>query len=89
VDSGVQRDPDQIPAVIEPILDNSSDIVIGLRFLTDSDRQKVPKNRSSGIKTITKVDQFASYSEISDAQSGFRACGKRARPSISIPGCNY
>jgi glycosyltransferase involved in cell wall biosynthesis len=86
LDSDGQHDPDQIPAIIEPILNNSSDIVIGSRFLTDSDRQKVPKYRSAGIKTITKVTQYASYSEISDAQSGFRAYGKRALSSISISG---
>jgi glycosyltransferase involved in cell wall biosynthesis len=84
LDSDGQHDPDQIPAIIEPILNNSSDIVIGSRFLTDSDRQKVPKYRSAGIKTITKVAQYASYSEISDAQSGFRAYGKRALSCISI-----
>jgi hypothetical protein len=46
--------------------------------------QRVPKYRYAGIKTITKAAQYASYSEITDAQSGFRAYGKRALSRINI-----
>jgi glycosyltransferase involved in cell wall biosynthesis len=84
LDSDGQHDPDQIPAIIEPILNKASDIVIGSRFLTRLDTQKVPKYRYAGIKTITKATQYASYSEITDAQSGFRAYGKRALSNINI-----
>ena len=34
---------------------------------------KVPLYRSVGIKTITRLVQFASYAKLTDAQSGFRA----------------
>jgi len=45
---------------------------------------KVPRYRSFGIKTITKLAQSASYSGISDSQSGFRAYSKNALSKINL-----
>jgi glycosyltransferase involved in cell wall biosynthesis len=84
LDSDGQHDPDQIPAVIEPIVRDGFDLVIGSRYLRDSDREKVPKYRSLGIKTITRVTQYTSYSDITDAQSGFRAYGRQALSMINL-----
>jgi glycosyltransferase involved in cell wall biosynthesis len=84
LDSDGQHDADQIPTLIQPIVKESCDIVIGSRFLTESDKQRVPKYRYAGIKTITKVAHYASFNNITDAQSGFRAYGKRALSSIDL-----
>jgi len=77
LDSDGQHDPDQIPDVIEPIK-QGFDIVLGSRYLRNNDKVKVPKIRSFGIKTITKLAQSASYKGITDSQSGFRAYSKNA-----------
>lgn len=84
LDSDGQHDPSQIPRVIQPIVSDGYDIVIGSRFLNDADRKKVPSYRSFGIKTITKFTQLASYNNITDAQSGFRAYSKNALNKIDI-----
>jgi glycosyltransferase involved in cell wall biosynthesis len=84
IDSDGQHNPDQIPELIEPILRGGFDLVIGSRFLTNHDSKKIPRYRSIGIKTITKVAQYASYNGITDAQSGLRAYGKRALSSINL-----
>lgn len=84
LDSDGQHDPDQIPGVVGPILNKESDIVIGSRFTSKPNSQNIPKYRSAGIKTITRIAQYASYGEITDAQSGFRAYNKRALSSIKI-----
>lgn len=84
IDADGQHDPEQIPAVIEPILHGECDIVIGSRFLTEEDRRRVPSYRSFGIKTITKVVQMASYNELTDAQSGFRAYSRKALSRIQV-----
>jgi len=75
LDSDGQHNPDEIPLFLEPILNNGFDMVIGSRFLNDNDRKKVPVYRSIGIKTITRT---ISYTNVSDAQSGFRAYSKNA-----------
>jgi glycosyltransferase involved in cell wall biosynthesis len=84
LDSDGQHDPNQIPDILEPILNDTFDIVVGSRFLTDKDKKKVPMYRSIGIKTITRLTQLASYSYLSDAQSGFRAYNKNALSKIYI-----
>jgi glycosyltransferase involved in cell wall biosynthesis len=84
LDSDGQHNPDQIPRLIEPILHDGFDIVIGSRFLNDEDSEKVPSYRSFGIKTITRFAQSASYNNITDAQSGFRAFSKNALYKIDL-----
>lgn len=85
LDADGQHDPNQIPDVIRPILMGESDIVIGSRFLNDSDRKRVPGYRSFGIRTITRLAQVASYyDDLTDAQSGFRAYNKTALAKISL-----
>jgi glycosyltransferase involved in cell wall biosynthesis len=84
LDSDGQHDPDQIPDIIDPIVKGECDIVIGSRFLTNKDSQKVPRYRSVGIKTITKITQYASYEGITDAQSGFRAYNRNALSKIEL-----
>ena len=54
LDSDGQHNPDQIPAVVEPIVRDGFDLVIGSRFLGNSDREKVPKYRSLGIKVYNQ-----------------------------------
>jgi glycosyltransferase involved in cell wall biosynthesis len=73
LDSDGQHDPDQIPRLLQPILENKADLVIGSRFLTSDERTNVPKYRTFGIKTITRFTQAACYDKITDATSGFRA----------------
>jgi glycosyltransferase involved in cell wall biosynthesis len=83
LDSDGQHDPDQIAQVIEP-LKQGFDIVIGSRFLKRDGKEKVPRYRSFGIKTITKVTQAASYHGLTDSQSGFRAYSKNALSKINL-----
>jgi glycosyltransferase involved in cell wall biosynthesis len=84
LDSDGQHNADQIPSVIEPIVNDGIDLVIGSRFLSDQDKQKVPMYRSVGIRTITKLTRAASYNNITDAQSGFRAYSKNALSKLNL-----
>jgi hypothetical protein len=60
------------------------DIVIVYRFMDFKDRMKIPTYRSVGIKAITKLTNKASYIHLTDAQSGFRAYGRRALEQIKL-----
>ena len=84
LDSDGQHDPDQIPRVIDPILNHGFDVVIGSRYLTASDRKRVPLYRGTGIKIITRLAHKVSYEGITDAQSGFRAYSKNAIEKIEL-----
>jgi glycosyltransferase involved in cell wall biosynthesis len=84
LDSDGQHNPDEIPQLIEPLLKQRFDMVIGSRFLDSNGKEKVPRYRSFGIKTITKLTRAASYSGITDSQSGFRAYNKNALSKINL-----
>jgi glycosyltransferase involved in cell wall biosynthesis len=84
IDSDGQHDPDEIPDLIKPILEEGFDITIGSRFITSQDKVKIPAYRSLGIKAITRLAHYASYNNITDAQSGFRAYNNKAITSINL-----
>jgi glycosyltransferase involved in cell wall biosynthesis len=84
IDSDGQHNPDQIPDVIKPIVEEGFEIVVGSRFLNAKDMQRVPRYRSLGIKTITRLNQSASYNNITDSQNGFRAYGKNALLKLNL-----
>ena len=83
LDSDGQHNPDQIPHLIEQIREGF-DIVIGSRFLRKDDKEKVPRVRSFGIRTITKLTQTGASGKITDSQSGFRAYSKNALSKINL-----
>ena len=55
-----------INLVLEPIIKDKSDIVIGSRFLNESD--KVPGYRKFGIKTITSLTNVVSGTNITRSE---------------------
>jgi glycosyltransferase involved in cell wall biosynthesis len=77
LDADMQHNPEDIPRLVKPILDGEADIVVGSRLLHEHG-EEIPKSRRFGIKTITKLANAASYKELTDAQSGFRAYSRKA-----------
>ena len=71
-DSDGQHKVSEIENVIEPIVKNDADIVIGSRFL-GSIEGKIPVYRKMGIKVITNLVNSGTGKKITDSQSGFRA----------------
>ena len=84
LDSDGQHDPEQIPNIVEPILKNRFDIVIGSRFIANERDVRIPSYRSFGIKTITKFTRQASYKNLTDAQSGFRGYSRHAIETMNL-----
>jgi glycosyltransferase involved in cell wall biosynthesis len=84
IDADGQHDPEQIPTIVEPILKDGFDIVIGSRFKDGRDDLRIPLHRSFGIKTITKFTKQASYKNLTDAQSGFRGYKRHALETMNL-----
>ena len=74
-DADGQHQVEDIKKVIEPILKNKVDVVIGSRFL-ENKNVSTPEYRKIGIKLITKVTNSTLKEKITDSQSGFRAYNK-------------
>ena len=80
-DADGQHDVHDIEKVIKPILDKKADLVIGSRFLNESEND-IPSYRKTGIKIITKITNTSLKEKISDSQSGFRAYNKEVLSKI-------
>jgi len=78
LDADGQHDPCDIPKLLEPIIEDEADLVIGSRFL----RKNVPKYRIFGQKVLDVLTNFASEAKITDSQSGFRALNRKALKHI-------
>ena len=72
-DADLQHDENDIPKIVQPIIDNTADIVIGSRFLQNNDGVK--NYRKFGIKLITMLVNSFMNNHLSDAESGLRAYG--------------
>ena len=70
-----------IDSVLKPIKENTAAIVIGSRFLGET--KDLPKYRKIGIKAITGLTNTLTGSNITDAQSGFRAYSKKVLDEIT------
>jgi glycosyltransferase involved in cell wall biosynthesis len=81
-DADGQHRIEDIKQVIQPIIENKTDIVIGSRFLNE-EKNEVPEYRKVGIKIITKVTNVSINQKITDSQSGFRAYSKQVLEKLS------
>lgn len=76
VDADGQHNPDQISQLIQPILDNRADMVIGSRFLSAESNYTPPVMRQIGMHLFSNITSLIVGHPITDTTSGFRAIGK-------------
>jgi len=76
IDGDGQHNPDEIPAVVAPVLEGRADLVIGSRFL--GTRADVPLYRRFGQIVLNIFTNASADFSSTDSQSGFRALSKRA-----------
>ena len=75
-DADGQHRIEDIKNVIKPVVNEEADLVIGSRFLDESEKE-VPQYRKVGIKVITKITNASIKKQLTDSQSGFRAYSKK------------
>ncbi|MEN6343534.1 MAG: glycosyltransferase family 2 protein [Methanospirillum sp.] len=76
IDGDGQHNPDEIPALVAPILEVGADLVIGSRFLgTDAE---IPAYRRFGQHVLNIFTSASADYSSTDSQSGFRALSRRA-----------
>jgi glycosyltransferase involved in cell wall biosynthesis len=82
IDGDGQHNPDEIPRLLMPVIENGADLVIGSRFLDG--HCIFPKYRKFGINIITFLFNLASRAKVSDSQSCYRAYSKRALNLLTV-----
>ena len=80
LDADSQHNPNEIPILIKPISEGF-DLVIGSR---EAQKDKTPAYRRIGQKILLRSTRFASKTNISDSECGFRAFSKRAISELEL-----
>jgi len=72
LDGDGQHDPADLGTVIQPILSDEADLVIGSRFM-NTDRPEMPLHRYFGIKFFNGLLRLFTGVRLTDCTSGFKA----------------
>ena len=74
LDSDGSHQPEEIPLVVQCMMENKVDFVIGSRFFnTDVNKAKIPNVNRIGNRMFSNLIRLLTGVKISDSQSGFRA----------------
>ena len=90
IDGDGQHDPDEIPAVVAPVIAGEADLVIGSRFLNT--RAEIPAYRRAGqlvLNRFTNLSVDGGGFTTTDSQSGFRALSRRALENLTFASEGY
>jgi glycosyltransferase involved in cell wall biosynthesis len=74
-----QMDPADLPALLDPVVENRADYAKGNRLVTGEAWKKIPHVRYLGNAALTFLTKIASgYWYITDSQSGYTALNRKA-----------
>jgi glycosyltransferase involved in cell wall biosynthesis len=77
IDGDGQHDPAQLPAILEPVLDDEADMVVGSRFADGGDSEfRSSFTRRLGIRLFARTISLVIRQKVTDTTSGFRAVNR-------------
>jgi glycosyltransferase involved in cell wall biosynthesis len=85
MDGDGQMNPDDLPALLDPVVEDKADYSKGNRLFTGEAYQKIPKVRYFGNAFLSLFTKIASgYWHVADSQSGYTAINKKALRLIDL-----
>ena len=78
IDGDGQHNPDEIPDLIRPIVEDGADVVNGSRYINGPE-ENTPAYRRVGQKVLDIATNISAGIKITDSQSGFRAFSSSAK----------
>ncbi|PIP39674.1 MAG: ribonuclease BN [Desulfobacterales bacterium CG23_combo_of_CG06-09_8_20_14_all_51_8] len=79
MDGDGQMDPNDLPLLLDPVVEDRADYAKGNRLFTGEAYQKIPKIRYFGNAFLSLFTKIASgYWHVADSQSGYTAINKKA-----------
>ncbi len=78
-----QMNPDDLPALLDPVVEGKADYSKGNRLFTGKAFQKIPTIRYFGNSVLSLMTKIASgYWNVADSQSGYTVINKKALKTI-------
>jgi glycosyltransferase involved in cell wall biosynthesis len=84
LDGDGQHDPNEIPNILQPILQDYADVAVGSRFIDKDSTSTMPWYRRAGIKLISKLVNNKTGQGVADTQSGFRAYSGKCLEALDV-----
>jgi glycosyltransferase involved in cell wall biosynthesis len=82
-----QMDPEDLPAILDPVVDGEAHYTKGNRLVTGEAFRKIPKVRFFGNSVLSLLTKIASgYWHVADSQTGYTAINKEALRVIDWDG---
>jgi len=74
-----QMDPEDLPNLLDPIVEDKTDYAKGNRLVTGDAWNTIPKVRYFGNSALTLMTKIASgYCHVTDSQTGYTVLNRRA-----------
>lgn len=90
IDSDGSHQPEEIKNILDPLIKNEADFVIGSRFLKKNTKKtKIPRINSIGLKFFNNLIRVLTGAVISDSQSGFRAMKSSVAKTMGLRSTGY
>ncbi|MCB9805580.1 glycosyltransferase family 2 protein [Candidatus Nomurabacteria bacterium] len=84
IDGDNQFDTEDIPAMLNPILENEADFVTGSRFLSNSKLVGIPEVKKIGNRMMSKLISSILKEKFYDVSCGFRVYNKEAILNLNV-----
>ena len=68
-----KHDPEQLPSLLRPLVDENLDLVRGSRFMAGGFHENMPRHRLLLIRLFTALTSLAIGQRVTDATGGFQA----------------
>jgi len=72
IDADGQHNPDEIPSLIKPVIEDGADLVNGSRYMNGPE-ENTPAYRRVGQQVLDNATNISAGIKVTDSQSGFRA----------------
>jgi glycosyltransferase involved in cell wall biosynthesis len=80
-----QMDPNDLPALLDPVVEGRTDYAKGNRLVSGEAWKKIPRVRYLGNSALTFMTKIASgYWHVTDSQTGYTAISRRALETLPI-----
>lgn len=86
LDADGQFEPAEAPELIQPLLENKADLVLGSRFIKKAPPSEMPRIKLWGNKLMAGLISWAAGRKFSDVSCGFRAYSKEALLHLNLFG---
>lgn len=82
-----QMDPDDLPALLDPIVSGEVDYTKGNRLFTGEAWRKIPKTRYMGNAALSLMTKIASgYWHVADSQTGYTVANHKVLSTLDLGG---